>query len=60
MTELDLTTELLNRPDPTRDEIAASLVQWAHDHGFGARVLEDGSVLVYLKTRHVVILVEED
>jgi len=50
------TTELLNAPDPTPEEVAASLVQWARDHGFGARVVEDGNVLVYLENRRVTVM----
>lgn len=50
------TTELLNAPDPTRDEVAAGLVKWARDHGFGARVVDDGNVLVYLENRRVTVM----
>lgn len=50
------TTDLLNMPDPTRDEVAASLAQWARDHGFGARVVEGGNVLVYLESRRVTVM----
>ena len=50
------TTDLLNMPDATPAEVAASLVKWARDHGFGARVEPDGNVLVYLTGRRVTVM----
>ena len=50
------TTELLNAPDPTPAEVAASLVEWARKMGFEARVEPDGNVLVYLTGRRVTVM----
>src|SRR5690554_6408285 len=50
------TTELLNMPDATPAEVAASLVEWARKMGFEARVEPDGNVLVYLTGRRVSVM----
>lgn len=50
------TTDLLNQPDATPAEVAASLVEWVRHMGFGASILDDGNVLVYLMGRRVSVM----